>query len=176
MQGRDLVDTAALVTLFYQRLGLFHRAGAALAGAVEHVAHMAHEDAETLVHIAAAFAHELAHTAALAGGDAQVAVIVFNVLADALVVDLLRIGGNGAFDGNDAHDAGAHRGVRRMLDLAGGGMLMEGVGDFGVLETELLIDEQELKNAGGVRRQEIDLQIHLGYDDLHHKADIGDLM
>ena len=176
VERRDLVDAAALVALFDEGLGLLHGAGAALAGAVEHIAHVAHEDAQPLVEVAAALAHHLAHAAALAGRDAEMAVVILDILADKLVVDGGGAGGDGALDGDDAHDARAHGGVRRVLDLACGGVLVEGVGDFGVLEAELLVDEQKFKDAGGVGRQKIDLQPHLGDHDLHHKADIEDLV
>ena len=63
-----------------------------------------------------------------------------------------------------------------MLDLAGGGVLVEGVGDLGMREAEFFVDQQELENAGSVRRQKIDLQSDLRHDDLHHKADVGDLV
>ena len=175
VQGGDLVDTAALLALGHQRLGLGHGAGLALAGAVEHVAHVAHEDAETLVQVAAALAHHAADAATLTRRDAQMALVVLQVLADALVVDLLGVGGDGALHGDDAHDTRAHGGVGGVLDLAGGGVLMEGVGDLGVRLAELLIDQQELKNAGSIGRQEIDLQVDLGHHDLHHETDVGDL-
>ena len=176
MQGGDLVDAAALLALFDQFLGLRHTDGTALARAVEHVAHMAHEDAQAFVQVAAALAHHAADTAALAGRHAQVALVVLNVLAALLIVDGDGVGGNGAFNGDDAHDARAHRGIRRVLDLAGGGVLMESVSNLGMLETELLVDEQELKDAGGVGRQQIDLQVDLRHDDLHDEADIRQLM
>ena len=176
MQGGDLVHEPARVGQTDELLGLGHGDRAAFAGTVEHVAHMAHEDAQALVQIARALAHQAAHAAALAGRDAQMAVVVLDVLAAALVVDLLRVGGDGALDRDDAHDARAHRGVRRVLDLAGGGVLVEGVGDLGMRQAELLVDEQELKNAGGVGRQEVDLQPDLGHHDLHDQTDVRDLV
>ena len=63
-----------------------------------------------------------------------------------------------------------------MLDLAGGGVLVEGVGDLGVCNAELLIDQQKFEDAGRIGRQEIDLQSHLGHDDLHDEAYVRDLV
>ena len=63
-----------------------------------------------------------------------------------------------------------------MLDLAGGGVLLKGIGDLGMGDAELLVDEKELKDTGSVRRQEIDLQADLLYQDLHHQTDVGELM
>ena len=176
MQRGDLVDAAALFAFPDQRLGLGNGDGAALAGVVEHIRNVSHEDAVALVQIARALAHEAAHAAALAGRDAHVPIVVLDVLIAALVVDLLRVGGDGALDGDDAHDAGAHGGVGGVLDLAGGRVLMECIGDLGVCQAEFLVDQQEFKNAGGVGRQQIDLQPYLGDDDLHHKSDLGDLV
>ena len=79
VQGGDLVHEAARVGQTHELLGLGHGDRAALAGTVEHVAHMAHEDAQTLVQIARALAHQAAHAAALAGRDAQVAVVVLDI-------------------------------------------------------------------------------------------------
>ena len=102
--------------------------------------------------------------------------VVFNVLVAALVVDLLRLCGNGGLHRDDAHDAGTHGGVGSMVDLAGGGVLLEGVGDLRMLDAELLVDEKELEDTGSVRRQEIDLQADFRDQDLHHHTDIGELM
>ena len=176
MERGDLVDAAARLALLDQRLGLGHGGGLALAGAVEHVADMAQEHAKTLVKVAGALAHHAAHAAALAGRDADVSLVILKELADALVVDLLRPGGDGALERDNAHDAGTHRGGRRMLDLAGGGVLMEGVCDLGMRDAELLVDQQELENAGRVGRQQIDLEPHLRHDDLDDKTDVGDLV
>ena len=63
-----------------------------------------------------------------------------------------------------------------MVDLAGGGVLLEGVGDLRMLDAELLVDEKELEDTGSVRRQEIDLQTYFRDQDLHHRTDIGELM
>ena len=63
-----------------------------------------------------------------------------------------------------------------MVDLAGGGVLLEGVGDLRMLDAELLVDEKELEDTGSVRRQEIDLQTYFRDQDLHHHTDIGELM
>ena len=176
MQGSDLMDAAALLTFGDQILGLLNGDGTALSGVVEHVGHMSHEDAETLVQIAAALAHHPADAAALTRRHAQVPVIVLNVFAAALVVDLLGIRGDGALHGDDAHDAGAHRRVGRVLDLAGGGVLMESVGNLRMRDAELLVDQQELKDAGSIGRQEINLQSDLGHQNLHHKTDVRDLV
>ena len=176
MERGDLVDAAPLLTELDELLGLGHGDGLALAGVVEHVAHMAHEDAQALVQIAAALAHEPADPAALAGRHAHMAVVVLDVLVAALVVDGDGVRGDGALHRDDAHDAGAHGGVGRVVDLAVGGVLVEGVGDLGVGQTELLVYQQELKNAGGIGRQQVDLQPHLGHDDLDHQADLGDLV
>ena len=176
MQGRDLMDTAAVLGFLQKLLGLGNGHGTALAGVVEHIAHMAHEDAEALVQIAASFVHHAADPAALARRHAQVAFVLLDVLAAALVIDLLGVRRNRALHRDHAHDAGAHRGVGGMLDLAGGRMLVEGVGNLRMCDAELLIDEQEFKNAGGIGRQQIDFQPHLGNDDLDAEADVGDLV
>ena len=176
IQRRDLVDAAALLAFGNQRLGLVHGDRAALAGAVEHIAHMAHEDAEAFVQIAAAFVHQPAHAAALTGCDAQMPVVVLDVPADTLVVDLLGTVGDGALERNDAHDARAHGRIRRVLGLAVGGVLVESIGDLGMGKAELLVDEEELEDAGRVGRQEIDLEPHFRQNHLHHEADVRDLV
>ena len=137
---------------------------------------MAQEEAQPLVKVTAAFAHHAADAAALAGRDADVALVVLQELADALVVDLLRAGGDGALDRDDAHDARAHGRGRRVLDLAGGGVLVEGIRDLGMRDAELFVDQQELENAGRVGRQKIDLKTDLRHHDLHHETDIRDLV
>ena len=176
MQRGDLMDIAALIGQLDDVLGFLHREGLALAGVVEHVTYMAHEHAQILIQVAGALAHHAADTAALARSRAQMALIVFNVLVAALVVDLLRLGGNGCLHRDDAHDAGTHGGVGSMVDLAGGGVLLKGVGDLRMLDAELLVDEKELEDTGSVRRQEIDLQADFRDQDLHHHTDIGELM
>ena len=104
------------------------------------------------------------------------AFVVFNVLVAALVVDLLRLGGDGCLHRDDTHDAGAHGGVGCMMDLAVGGMFLERVGDLRMLLAPFTVDEQELENARGVRRQEIDLQAYLRHQHLYHQSDIRQFM
>ena len=162
------MHAAALFALGNQLFGFRHRKRLALAGFVEHIADVAHEEADALVQISAAFAHHDADAAALAGRGADVAFIGLQEPADALVVNLLRAGGDGALDRNDAHNACAHRGVRGMLNLAGGGMLMECRGDFRMCFKEILIQHHELKDAGRIRRQQINLQVDLRDHDLYN--------
>ena len=102
--------------------------------------------------------------------------VVLDVLRALLVVDGRGAGRDGALHGDDTHDAGAHGRVHRVLFLAGGGMLMECEGDFRMRLNKRLVGQQELKDAGRVGRQEVDLQIDLRYDDLHNETDLGDLV
>ena len=170
------MDAAAVLGKLEKLLGLGDGHGAALSGVVEHVAHVAHEDAQALVQVAAALVHHAADAAALARGHAQVAFVVLDVLAAALVVDLLGAGRNRALHRDHAHDAGAHRGIGGMLDLAGGGVLLEGIGDLGMRDAELFVNQQEFENTRRIRRQKIDLQAHLRHDDLDAETDVRDLM
>ena len=176
MEGGDLMDAAAVLGLLEKLLRLGDGDGAAFSGVVEHIAHMAHENAQALVQVAAALVHHAADAAALAGRHAQVAFVVLDVLAAALVVDLLGAGRDGALHRDHAHNAGAHRGVGGVLDLACGRMLMESIGNLRMRNAELFVDEQELKNTGGIGRQQIDLQPYLRNDDLYAEADVRDLM
>ena len=104
------------------------------------------------------------------------ALVVLDVLRAALVVDGCGAGRDGALHGDDTHDAGAHGRVHRVLFLAGGGVLLERVGDLRMRLNKRLVGQQELEDAGRVGRQEIDLQIDLRHDALHNETDLGDLV
>ena len=176
MQGRDLVHAADVVGLLDDGLGLVDADRTAPAVVGEEVGDAAHEQAVILIDIAGALAHHAADAAALTWRDVQVAFVILNVLRAALVVDLLRVGRDGALHGDDAHDAGTHGGVHGVLFLAGGRVLMEGVGDLRMRLDERLVRQQELEDAGGVRGQQVNLEIDLRHDDLHDETDLGDLV
>ena len=55
-----------------------------------------------------------------------------------------------------------------MLNLAGSRMLLESIGNFRVRFQEILIEHHKLENAGGIRRQQINLQVDFRHHHLHN--------
>ena len=53
---------------------------------------------------------------------------------------------------------------------------MEGIGDLGMGDAELFVDEQEFENPRRIGRQQVDLKPHLRHDDLDTEADVRDLV
>ena len=176
MKRCDLMDAAAVLRFLQQLFRLGNRNGPSLAGVVEHVADMPHEDAQSFIQVAAAFVHHATDSSALAWGYAQVAFVVFDVFAAAFVIDFFGVGRDCALHRNHAHDASSHRSIGRMLDLACCRMLLERIGNLRMRDTELLVNKQKFENAGSIGGQKIDFQPYLRYDDLNAQTDIGDLM
>ena len=160
MQRRDLMDAAAVLCFLQQLLCFGNRNRPSLACVVEHVTDMTHEDAQSFIQVTAALSHHAPDTPALTGCYAQMPVVIFDIFADALIVNLLRFGRDCTFYRNYTHNAGTHRSIRCMLNLAGGCMLMKRVGNFRVSLAEFFVDEKKLKNSRRIGRQQIDLHTY----------------
>ncbi len=176
LDGGDLMHAADILGAFNKLVGLFLSELFSSAEIDEHIGGMSHEQTKALVQIARALTHELSHAAALTRQSAEMVGVLFYVHADLLVVYLLSVLGNGALNGDNAHDARTHGRVHRMLDLARCGVLFKGIRYLGMCAAEFLVYQKKFEYAGCIKRQKVELNIHLRNQHLHQKTYLGQLV
>ncbi|OPZ59552.1 MAG: hypothetical protein BWY87_00946 [Deltaproteobacteria bacterium ADurb.Bin510] len=147
----DLVHQAVLLGLADDLVGLFAGQLAGAAGADVVLGAMAQDQTHVLLEVAAALAHDAAGHAAGAVGHGET-VILFEIVRNLLVGQLLHVAVDGGFDRNDAHGAGALGHVGGQRGHAGAGVLLEGAGDLRKLLDLRAVADHHLEHA---RREDL---------------------
>ena len=170
------MDAADLIGMFYDLFGFFNRNSSASALAYEHIGNMTHKQAAVLVQVSGALAHHFAHSPALAGGYAEMTLVLLDIITALFIVYLLGFSGYGAFHRYYSHYAGTHGSIHRVMLLALGCMPVERLRDLGMYFQELFVEHHKLVDSRSIKRNQIEFHIDQGYDRLDKQADIRALV